>query len=278
MQHSEGRFTGVGGVELYRQQWLPASEPRAAVVIVHGVGEYSGRYPYLVGPLVDAGYAVFGYDQRGHGASPGTRVYIDSWSQYRDDLDAYLRVVAESLPGVPLLVYGHSMGSLVVLDYLLQPRPALAGAIISGAALEPTGVGKPWQIVAARLLSRIAPRFSIDLGIDAASLSHDEAVVAAYRADPLVSSGATARWGAESLATVERIKAGMGGIDLPLLVLHGGEDPLNRVGGAQTLYDAVSSRDKTLKIYPGAYHEPHNDMCHDELASDVKEWLGHLTV
>src|SRR5512137_1417329 len=117
MQHIEGSFRGVGGLELYRRCWQPESEPRAAVVLVHGVGEHSGRYMNVVGPLVEDGYAVYSYDQRGHGVSPGPRVHIDRWTEYREDLTTYVSDVAEQVGDVPVVLYGHSMGSLVVLDY-----------------------------------------------------------------------------------------------------------------------------------------------------------------
>ncbi len=276
MQHTEGRFAGVGGLELYRRSWQPETEPRAAIVLVHGVGEHSGRYMNVVAPLVEAGYAVYSYDQRGHGNSPGPRVHINRWTEYREDLTTYTRIVMEQAHDVPVVVYGHSMGSLVVLDYLLQRPEGPAGAIISGIAIEPVGVGSRATIAMARVLTHVLPRLSVDLGIDASALTRDPQALAAYAADSLVTGRATVRWGTESLDTVARIKAGMGGIDLPLLVIHGGADHLNCPDGAQALFDAVPHADKTLRVYPGVYHEPHNDLGHEQVAADVTEWLGHL--
>jgi alpha-beta hydrolase superfamily lysophospholipase len=282
MQHKEGRFAGAGGLELYYQQWRPESEPWASVVIVHGVGEHGSRYANVVGPLVDDGCAVYVYDQRGHGRSPGRRVHIDRWAEYRDDLGAFLRLVGEQAPGRPLVLYGHSMGSLVVLDYLLEwprtERPSgLRGAIVSGVALEPAGVGSPLLIVIARVLSGVRPRQSLKLGIDAAALSRDPDVVAAYRADTLVTSRATVRWGTESLDTVRRIKAGMSRIDVPLLVVHGEADRLNLAEGARALAEGSSHAGTTLRIYPGVYHEPHNDLGREQVVADVREWLAGVT-
>ncbi len=274
--HDEGRFAAGGGLELFWQRWLPEGEPHAAMVLVHGVGEHSGRYMNVVTPLVAAGYAIYGYDQRGHGCSPGPRVHIERWADYRDDLHAFLALVATRAPGRPLVLYGHSMGSLVVLDYLAEHPGGLAGAIISGVALQPTGVGKPYQRVMVRVLSRVAPRLSVDLKIAPDDLTHDPAAIAAGRADPHLTSRATVRWGAESLAAVERIAAGMAAIDLPLLVLHGGADPLNRPAGARALVDTVRSADTTLRIYPGVCHEPHNDLGHEQVAADIERWLAHL--
>ena len=282
MRHEEDHFAGAHGLELYWQCWKPdcrpPSTPRAVVVLVHGVGEHSGRYMNLVRPLVDDGYVVYAYDQRGHGRSPGPRVDVDRWADYREDLDAFLGLVAQQAADLPIVIYGHSMGSLVVLDYLLEHPQGLAGAIVSGVALQPAGVGKPYQVVLARVLSRVTPRLRVDLGIEGASLTRDPQALEAARADPMLTSRATVRWGAESLATVRRVKEGMAAIDLPLLVLHGGADPLNRPAGAQALIETASSTDKTLRIYPGVRHEPHNDLGHEQVAGDVKEWLARLTV
>jgi len=278
MQHVESSFTGVGDVELYAQSWLPDATPRAVITLVHGVGEHSGRYLNVIEPLVEAGYAVYSFDQRGHGASAGRRVHVGRWTEYRDDLETFLGIVSAKEPGRPVILYGHSMGSLVVLDYLLQKPTGLAGAIISGAALQPAGVGSPVMIAMARVLTHVTPTLAINLGIEAASLTRDPDALAAYDADPLVTGKATVRWGTESLDTVERIKAGMAEIELPILVVHGDDDHLNLVAGARALYEAVRSADKTMRVYPGVLHEPHNDLGHEQLAADVTAWLDHLTV
>lgn len=276
MQHTEGSLPGVGDLELYYQCWRPDSKPRAVVALVHGVGEHCGRYMNVVGPLVKDGYAVYGYDQRGHGVSPGPRVHIDRWAQYREDLTTFMNLIAEQLPGCPIVLYGHSMGSLVVLDYLLGRPSGVAGAIISGVATEPAGVGSPVTIAMARVLSGVLPRISVDLGIDPGALTRDPEALERYRADSLVTGRATVRWGAESLETVDRVKEGLDRIDVPLLVVHGEADPLNLVCGARTLYETVPHRDKTLRIYPGVHHEPHNDLGHEQVAADVKQWLAHV--
>jgi alpha-beta hydrolase superfamily lysophospholipase len=322
----EGRFAARDGLQLAWQCWRPrpkeperlaatpggdggaprAGAPRAVVVLVHGVGEHSGRYLNLMRPLVADGFAIYAYDQRGHGRSPGPRVHIERWSQYRDDLAAFVALVAAREPGAPLVLYGHSMGSLVVLDYLVEgpgatgdeggraavteatggdrteaadpagTRPRLVGAVVSGVALQPAGVGRPYQVAMAKALSRIAPRLVVDLGIKPAALTRDPEGFMAAIGDPLLTSKATVRWGAESLAALRRIRAGLSRIELPLLALHGGDDPLNRPAGASELLQAVRSTDTTLRVYPGARHEPHNDACHAQVAADVSAWLGRI--
>jgi alpha-beta hydrolase superfamily lysophospholipase len=169
------------------------------------------------------------------------------------------------------------MGSLVVLDYLIERPPGLAGAVISGVAIEPAGVGSPALIAIAKTLSGIVPRVRVKLSIPSTALTRDPNALAANAADEHLGDHATLGWGGQTLRTVERIKAHMAEIDLPLLIVHGGADPLNMPSGAQALYDTVASADKTLKVYPGVLHEPHNDLGHEQLAADVIAWLDRLT-
>jgi alpha-beta hydrolase superfamily lysophospholipase len=274
--HSEGRFSGSGGVELYAQQWLPDGEPNAVVALVHGVGEHCGRYPHVVGPLVEAGYAVYSYDHRGHGRSDGPRVHVDRWAEYRSDLAAHLERIAAEHPGRPVVLYGHSMGSLVALDYLVRGADAVAAAVISGTALHPVGVGSPVQIAMARLLTHVTPRVRVSLGIKPSDLTRDPVEADIHRADPMLTDRATVRWGTESLDTVAAVKPRLSAIEVPLLIVHGEADPLNSVEGARALYEAASSADKTLRVYAGAKHELHNDLCHEQVARDVVEWLDRV--
>ncbi|NTU72037.1 MAG: alpha/beta hydrolase [Coriobacteriia bacterium] len=276
-RHTEQHFEGSDGITLFRCVWEPQDDPTALVVLVHGVGEHCGRYGTVVGALTDAGIAVHAFDQRGHGRSDGVRVHIDRWTQYREDLRVFLGLVTDQHPGVPVVLYGHSMGSLVVLDYLVAYPDGLAGAVISGVALEPIGVAGPVQIAMARLLTDVFPKISVSLGIDASSLTHDEDAVAAFRADPLVTGRATVRWGTESLDTVAQLKHDLHRVDLPLLVLHGADDPLNCPSGAKALFAAAPNADKTLRLYPGTLHEPHNDLVHEQVADDIVRWVTRLS-
>lgn len=277
MRYVDGTLVGAGGESLYRRCWLPEGAPTAVVALVHGVAEHSGRYMNVVGPLVDAKIAVCSYDQRGHGRSSGPRVHIEDWSQYREDLIANLDAIRVEYPGLPIVIYGHSMGSLVVLDYLMTEPGGLAGAIISGVAIQPVGVGSRAQILLARALTGIVPRLSVDLGINAASLTQDAKALEEFRRDPLMTSRATVRWATEGLDTVTRVRDGLDRVSLPPLVLHGEDDPLNHIDGARMLFDAASHRDKTLRIYPDTLHEPHNDLIHPQVAADVVQWVTDHT-
>ncbi len=274
MRHNESTFASSGELTLYYQVWRPEDTARAALAIVHGIGEHSGRYMNVVDHLVPNGYAVWAYDHRGHGRSEGPRVHVDRWVQYLEDLDAFLRIVREQENGVPLSVLGHSMGALIVLEYLMLHQDGLRGAIISGAPIQPVGVAKPYLVALVRMLSPLLPRFTIRTKLEVEALSRNPAVVRAYRDDPRVYGVATVRWGAEALGAVERVKAGLGQIRAPILIIHGGADRLNSPEGARLAFEQVASSDKTLRIYPETYHEPHNDMNVEDVLRDVERWLA----
>ncbi|MEJ7758533.1 MAG: lysophospholipase [Gemmatimonadaceae bacterium] len=278
MKHENQEFSGGGGLRLQAQSWEPPKSPRAAIALVHGIGEHSGRYADLASHLVHHGFAVLGFDHRGHGRSPGRRGHIDTWLDYREDLRAFVRHCTQVAPGSPLFLYGHSMGALIALDYAIAHPEGLAGLIVSGVPLQPTGVAKAHLVAIARILSRIVPAFSISLGLDEKGISRDPAVIEAYRRDPLVHPLVSMRWGTEILATIDRVRSLAGTIALPLLVVHGGADPINSPDGSRELLDAASSTDKSLHLYPGGLHEPHNDLDRSLVFQDVEQWLTHRVI
>lgn len=273
MEHREGTFEGAGGLELYYQTWRAEKKSLAVLAIIHGFGEHSGRYTNVVNHLIPKGYAVFGFDLRGHGRSPGQRGHINSWDEYREDVRAFLQMTSQREPNQPVFMLGHSMGALIALDYVLRDSAGLRGAIISGAPLEPVGVAKPFLVMLARALSRVWPRFSLPLGLDAKGISRDPDVVKAYEADPLVHGKTTVRWGTEILQTIEWAKAHAAEVNIPILLIHGGSDPLNSPDGTRNFFEKVISPDKEMKVYPGSYHEAHNDLGYGQVMNDIAQWL-----
>lgn len=274
MQSSEGTFQGDAGLELYYQSWQPQDEPKAVLVIIHGVAEHSNRYLNLVDNLVPEGYAIYSYDQRGHGKSPGQRGYIESWDEYRSDLNLFLELVQSREPALPVYIYGHSQGALIVLDFLIMEQNSLSGTIVSGSPLASDDAASPLLVASAKILSRVWPTFSLDSPINPAQLSCDARVVKKYQDDPAVFKILTARWGTEYLKTQNMVRENAAAIDLPILILHGGEDSLCNPKGSQYLYDQVSSADKTLKIYPSYFHEIHNEPGHITVIQEMNDWIS----
>jgi len=273
VEHRETTFRGTDDVDLFVQTWQPVGAIRGVIALVHGISEHSGRYAYLVERLTQQGFAVAAFDNRGHGRSGGVHGHIDSWSDYREDVHAFIRYTSAHFMRLPLFLYGHSLGALIVSDYVLFYPQGLDGVILSGHPLRPAGAAKPYLVLIARILSRYKPLIALPLGVADQALSRDPSVVKAFASDPLVHRKVTARWGVETLAAIDRVRARAGEIQLPLLVLHGGADRVNSVEGSKELFNLVSSEDKQLRIYPGGFHEPHNDLDREEVLSDVIRWL-----
>jgi alpha-beta hydrolase superfamily lysophospholipase len=277
MEQSAGNFDGINGCKLYYKTWLPEAHPKAALLIVHGAGEHIDRYQNVVSALLESGYALVGYDQRGHGRSEGQRGHINSWKEYRGDLGEFIKMARQMLPDTPQFILGHSLGSLIVLDYLIYHPEGLSGAILSGTSLDPVDAAPPVQKFLAQLLSGIYPTFTLKIPLPGNSLSRDPQVSQAYDQDPMVFWNRTARWGAESLKAIERIKNNSDQIKTPLLFLHGEKDPLVSAEGAQRYFERLSTADKTMRIYPDTLHEAHNDLDHQAVIADMQQWIAsHL--
>ncbi len=274
MKHVEGKFEGYKNLNLYYQCWLPANEPKAVLLVVHGLAEHSGRYMNLVNHFVPKGYAVYGFDQRGHGKSQGLRGYVEQFSYFVDDFKTFLGMIRSKHHDARIFIVGHSVGGTIATAYAVYHQDEFDGLILSGATLK-VGVGvSPGLIILARVLSLLLPKTGLYV-IDASAISRDKAVVAAYVSDPLVYRGKIrARLGAELIKTMQILPRQMPDIHLPILIMHGTADRLSDPGGSRILYDRVSSRDKTLHLYDGFYHEIFNESGREQVFADMEAWLA----
>lgn len=272
MRWSEGELTGLGGVGLYRQAWLPEDEARAVVVLAHGLSEHSGRYAYVGARLAAEGYALQALDHRGHGRSDGPRSYFDAIEDLVADLDQLVLVLATADPGLPLFLLGHSMGGLVAAEYAIRHQERLAGLLLSAplAALE---AASPLTRIAAAALSQLMPRRGL-IAIDSSQVSRDPEVVRAYRADPLVYHGKLPARTVSALASAiaslpERVAA----VKLPTAIMYGSADRLAPPAGSLMLHSRIGAADKTLTAYDGLYHEILNEPERDQVLGDMCAWL-----
>jgi alpha-beta hydrolase superfamily lysophospholipase len=236
-----------------------ARTPRAALLIVHGLAEYAGRYRDLAATLADRGISCFAYDQRGHGARPGTRTHVDRFDDFIDDLNLEAESLTRRSPGLPLFVWGHSMGSIVAIGAVLTARHRWRGAITSSNSLEVFRRGLNPLNPLFRLGARVLPHIRVPLGLDARKISTDEAVQQAYANDPLIPPTASLRLIVEFAAACERYRSRAAHLTLPWLVVHGEADAIAPAQGSRVLFDALRSQDKQLVIYPGLRHEVHNE-------------------
>jgi acylglycerol lipase len=279
VQHRQGRFAGRDGTSLYYQAWTPSRlRPRAAIVNLHGLGDHSGLYPNLASYLPVRGMALYAYDMRGNGRSPGQRAYLRRWQEYRDDLSGFMARVREWEENLPLFLLGNSLGGLVVLDYALDHPAGLAGIIAAAPPLGRLGV-PPLLMALGRLMSRVLPRFSLEVGMDLTGLARDPAVSEMVLADPFFHRRGTARLSTEVTAAIARVQQRAADLSVPLLMLHGSADRMVPPDGSRSFFAKVRYPDREFREYPEAYHALFADINHDEVLGDLERWLeAHIPV
>lgn len=273
MKHIDGHFKGVGNANIYYQAWLPDGNIKAILFLVHGLGEYCGRFTNHVNHFVPLGYAIYGLDHLGHGKSDGEREVIERFADYTEPLTRYYQMVKGRHPGKPVFIFGHSMGGLITCSYLIEHQADFKGAILSAPAIKVSDSISQFTITLGKIFSRIAPKAGV-ISLDPSAISRDPGVVEAYINDPLIFHGRTpARLAAEILKAMMRVSAQAEKITLPLIIVQGSKDKIVDPQGSQMLYNKAGSTDKTLKVYEGLYHEIHNEPERSIMFKDVEDWL-----
>lgn len=253
------------GSELIRE-WVPEGEPRACIVLVHGLAEHSGRYERAGSMLADAGYRVRSFDLIGAGASGGRRWDIDDWSRYHDQIGSHVEWARDQ--GKPVVLMGHSLGGALCLGYVLSPRPRPDLLVLSAPAL--TGAAG-WQRAIAPVAAKLTPTLAVPNNLDGSYLSRDPAVAEAYFADPLVVTKSTCRFGAQLFDEMDRLNAGLENLDIPTLVFHGGADRIVPTSSSEVLGE-LENVDR--KVYEGLRHETMNEPEGPEIVTDLIIWLN----
>jgi len=270
--------TTADGINLLVRRWPTAEAeaggawagaPWASVLLVHGLGEHSGRYENVGDQMTAAGLQVESYDQRGQGGSGGRRGDIERWSQFHDDLAERLAVVRSEAAGRPVVLYAHSFGGLVAAGYLLTDRPAPDIAVLTSPGLDSELAG--WKKALAPIVGRLAPTLAIPTGIDGSTLSRDPAVAAKTVDDPSCVKVTTARFGAEAGTEQRRVRAlASSGFGIPTLVLHGEDDHLVPVS-ASAVFEGAPLIERWT--YPGLRHELHNEPEGPAIVDEIVAWL-----
>lgn len=253
------------GVELVRE-WIPDGKPKAHIVLVHGLAEHSGRYERTGQLLADAGFYVRSFDLIGAGGSGGRRWHIDDWSRYHQQVQAHVEWAREQ-GGGPVVLMGHSIGGTIALGYLLSDRPAPDVAVLSAPAL---AGGDGWQKKLVPVLGKVLPKMSVPNPVKGEHLSRDPSVAERYFEDPLVITAASFGWGASALDEIDRLNRDLPQLDIPTLVIHGGDDKLIPTWCSEPLgeLDCVNR-----KVYQGLRHETLNEPEGPEVVADIVAWL-----
>lgn len=278
IQRREGRVAFSGGGERHAYAWLPP-DARRAMILVHGYAEHAGRYDEMAAHFAARGHAVHAYDQAGHGRSPGPRGHVDRFERLFDELAEFVLLVARQHPGIPIDLVGHSMGGLVTAATAIFRAPPVDRIVLSGPLLELDGgdsLDRRLRLLAARLLAVIAPRVGLSSGLDPNGLSRDPEVVRRYCEDPYVKDRMTARFAVGLAAAVEAVRGAADRLERPVLLLHGGDDPICPVAGTRFFHahlEPAVARVSRLSVYPGLRHEIFNEPERGQIWRDVSGWL-----
>jgi alpha-beta hydrolase superfamily lysophospholipase len=274
ISHEEFTFQGTGELQLFGQSWRPVGEePRAALIVVHGLRDHSSRYGELAEHLVAQGFAVHAFDLRGHGRSAGVRVHIDSFDEYLTDLGLFLERVRQREPGRPVFLFGHSMGGAIVTLFTLEKKPEIKGMVLSAPALKPGADVSKALIATTKVIGGVLPNLKV-LELDPKQFSRDPAVVKENETDPLIfQEGGPARTASRLLAALNQISERMEEVSTPVLVMHGTADTVTDPEGSKALVKSARSTDKTLKLYEGLFHDLLHEPEKAQVLGDVTRWL-----
>jgi alpha-beta hydrolase superfamily lysophospholipase len=248
---------------------------RARLVIVHGYAEHRGRYTKLADQLEARGIECHLFDLRGHGTSEGPRAHVPRFADYLDDLDRVVSSVRACGGTAPLLLLAHSLGGLIALAYVRQHPGAFDALAVSSPFLGPAFRVPRIRAMLARVLSRVTPRLLLPNGLNPRWVSRDEAVVAAYVADPLIFSTTTPRWFMEITAAQRALIAHSEEIKTPALFLLARSDRIADHKIALDVFARLGTSDKQLRTYPELYHEVFNELspAHEVVIGDLLAWI-----
>jgi len=251
--------------------WKPAGPARGVVVIVHGFNAHSGHYEWAAQQFTARGLAVYALDLRGRGRSDGERFYVEKFGDYVGDVASLVKLAKTREPSLPVFMLGHSAGGVVACLYTIDHQAELAGLVCESFAFQ---VPAPdFAIAVLKGLSHLAPHAHV-LKLHNEDFSRDPAVVHAMNDDALIANETQpTRTVAELARADERLRTEFPAITLPLLILHGTADKATKPSGSQTFYDTAGSKDKTLRLYEGHYHDLLNDIGREEVLADIVQWI-----
>jgi len=265
-------FKGPSGLELFFRSWRPEGAVRGVVAIVHGFNSHGGYYSWVAEQLNARGLAAYAVDLRGRGQSAGERFFVERFTDYVGDAGALVGLARAREEGAPLFLLGHSAGGVISCLYALEHGQELAGLICESFAFR---VPAP-DIALAVLkgLSHVAPHIHV-LKLENQHFSRDPKVVHKMNDDPLIANEVQpTQTVAEMVRADEQLQRSFSKLALPLLILHGTADKATKPSGSQFFFETSGSRDKTLKLYEGHYHDLLNDIGKEQVMADILEWIG----
>ena len=272
---TEGSFEGVDGIKIFTREWQPAGKPHGVVVISHGLNAHSGHYEWAAQQFASKQLAVYAMDHRGRGRSGGERFFVKKFADWTNDLATFIDMIKTREPGLPVFLLGHSAGGVIACGYALEHQDEIAGLICEDFAYR---VPVPNAVLAiVKGVSRVAPHAHV-FKLKNEDFSRDPAVVAALNADPLIAKESQpSETMAELVRADELLEKALQRITLPIFILHGTADKVTKPSGSQEFYEKAGSKDKTLKLYDGYFHDLLADVGKEQVMADMQAWIdAHL--
>jgi len=273
--YKEESMEGAGGLKIFTRSWRPDGKARGVIVLSHGFNSHGGYYLWAAEQLLASGLAVYALDYRGRGKSDGERYYVDKFSEYQGDLDLTVKLARSREPGLPIFILGHSAGGVIACNYVLDNQADIAGLICESFAYQ---VPAPdFALSVLKGLSHLAPHAHV-LKLKKEDFSRDPKVVQALLDDPLLANEVQpTKTVAEMVRADERLKRDFKLFTLPLLIIHGTSDTVTRPEGSKEFFANAGSKDKTLKLYEGYFHDPLSDIGKEAVMNDIRTWIAaHL--
>lgn len=276
MLATEFNWTTKDGLNIYAKDWSIA-KPKAVICLVHGMGEHVNRYNHVASFFNKNGYAVIGYDRRGHGQSDGKRGHTPSYAKYMDEIAQLLVEAEERYPDLPTFLYGHSMGGNLALKYTIDRHPSLNGLVVTGSWIKLAFQPSPILVGISKVAKLIAPSFTQSNDLDPSTVSSDPVVVKAYVDDPLVHNQVSFMTGASMLAAAAALDTYKGEMKVPTLIMHGSADKVTDYKASEQFAKRVTGKEVTFKGWDGFYHEIHNEKEQGQVFKYTLDWFNkHL--
>lgn len=271
-QERQSFFTTPGGIKLYLQEWTPAKSPKAVILYIHGLGSHGGRLDHWAKRFNEQQVAFVAYDQQGHGRADGKRGAPKHIRAMIGDVETMVQEVRRKYPGIPLILYGHSLGGNIALNHVIGSAEKVDGLVVTSPWLRLTHPPSKVLVGVAGVLKAIAPGFAIPNGLNADDISRDKAEADKYREDPLVHDKISiGLFFSVTTAGLEAIE-NAGRIDCPFLIMHGTGDKITSHKASMELA-AIAGKQATLKLWENGYHELHHEPNREEIFQFITDWL-----
>ncbi len=273
MPKTEFEISSGKGKAFHACEWSPPGKPKAMILLIHGLSDHAGRYHHLGTYFADSAYLLIIVDLRGHGRSFGKRGHFPSYKRNMDDISLFINEAKMRHPALPLVLYGHSMGGNLVLNYLIRQKPDVVGAVVTSPWLRLASKPPLFRILMAKLVNKVFPSLTQADGINPSFLSHDEEVASLYIADDLVHSRISVRTFVEISNAGEYALANASKLECPLLLMQGTDDSLTSFSASREFSGKVTAV-HTFKAWDGLFHELHNEIGKETVLCFIREWIN----